>query len=174
MRKIPDMRKTFAALDDVLIERIFQPISNQISNQLRLSKATAACFCIDTASLAWIVSRTRGLSGAVTAWDAGAAFLDLVLLLLGLAALICLRSLFRRAATGKQANPLRQAMQPHRAIVLLMLATRLTQLQTFSLTDAADLAMLLSASAALYLGACVERPPLCRQQEALIPAPVRG
>jgi hypothetical protein len=168
------MRKTFAALDDVLIERVFQPISDLISNQFGFSKGTTACASIDLASIAWIVSRARGLSGGVTAGDAGAALLDLALLLLGLAALISLRSLFRRAATGKQANPLRQAMQPHRAIVLLMLATRLTQLPTFDLTDAADLAMLLCASSALYLGACVERPPVRRQPHALFSAQVRG
>jgi hypothetical protein len=168
------MRKTFAALDDVLIERVFQPISDLMSNQAGLSRATTACLCIDVASIAWIVSRARGLAAAVTASDAGAAFLGLALLLLGLAALICLRSLFRRAATGKQVNPLRQAMQPHRAIVLLMLATRLTQLPIFDLTDAADLAMLLCASSALYVGACVERPPVRRQQHVLVPAPVRG
>jgi hypothetical protein len=164
------MRRTFAALDDVLIERVFQPISDMVSNQIGLSSARVACFCIDTASLAWIVSRTRGLSDAVTAWDPVAAFPDLALLLLGLAALISLRSLFGRTATGQQANPLRRAMQPHRAIVLLMLATRLTQLPTFDLSDTADVAMLLCASSALYLGACVQRPPLRRQQDA----PVRA
>jgi hypothetical protein len=168
------MRKTFAALDDVLIERVFQPVSDLMSRQTGLSRAVTACTCIDIASISWIVSRARGLSGAVTTWDPVTASLDLALLLLGLIALISLRSLFRRAATMKQANPLRQAMQPHRAIVLLMLATRLTQLPTFGLTDAADLAMLLCASSALYLGACVERPPVRRRQDALIPAPVGG
>jgi hypothetical protein len=169
------MRKTFAALDDVLIERVFQPVSDLVSNQTGLSKAATACICIDIASLSWIFSRARGLSGAITAWDPLTTSLDLALLLLGLVALISLRSLFRRAATRKQANPLRQAMQPHRAIILLMLATRLTQLPAFDLTDAADLAMLLCASSALYLGACVERPPVRRRQAAsLTPAPLRG
>jgi hypothetical protein len=168
------MRKTFAALDDVLIERVFQPVSDLLSNQLQLSKAKAACFCVDAASLAWIVSRTPGLSAAVIAWDSGAAFLDLALLLLGLAALISLRSLFRRAMVGQQANPLRMAMRPHRGIVLLMLATRPVQLTTFDLTDAADLAMLLCAASALYLAACAQRPPVRRHNNALILAPVRG
>jgi hypothetical protein len=65
-------------------------------------------------------------------------------------------------------------MQPHRAIVLLMLASRVTQLPNFDLTDAADLAMLLCTASALYLGACVERPPVRRQQNSLMPAPVSG
>jgi hypothetical protein len=168
------MRKTFAALDDVLIERVFQPMTDRASSQIGLSKTATVRGCIDTASISWIVSRAGGLSDAVTTWNAGAAFLELALLLLGLTALISLRALFRRTATGKQANPLRQAMQPHRAIVLLMLATRLAELPTFGLTDAADVAMLLCASLALYLGACVERPPVRRRQVILISTPFRG
>jgi len=101
------------------------------------------------------------LSDAVAAWESGTAFLDLVLLLLGLVALASLRTLFRRAA-GRQANPLRPAMRPHRAIVLLMLAARIAQLHTSGLAELADLAMLICAAAALYLGACVEPPPLRR------------
>ncbi len=106
----------------------------------------------------------------VGAWDAGTAALDTTLLLLGLVALISLRALFRRA-WRKQANPLRLAMQPHRAIVLLMLASRLMQLRAPGLTDVADLAMLLCAASALYLGACAERPPIRRGWGASVSAP---
>lgn len=154
------MRKTFAALDDVLIERVFQPASDVVSNRTGLSRTAIACFCVDSASLAWIVARARGLASAVTASTTGTAFRDTALLLLGLVALVSLRTLFRRAATRKEANPLRLAMLPHRAIVLLMLASRLVQWQAPGLTDGADLAMLLCAIAALYLGACTERPPI--------------
>jgi hypothetical protein len=163
------MRKTFAPLDDLLIERMFQPVSDMLAHRIGLSRTAVACFCLDIASLSWIVSRSRGLSDAVLAWDPGASFLDLALLLLGLIALISLRTLFRRAGR-KQANPLRVAMRPHRAIVLLMLACRLVQLQAPGLADAADLAMLLCAAAALYLGACAERPPVRRGWTSLIPA----
>jgi len=153
------MRKTFAALDDALIERVFQPVSDIISHQTGLTRTWTTCFCLDIASLGWIVARAGGLSGAVSAWDADTAFLDLMVLLLGLVALVSLRTLFRRAATRK-ANPLRLAMQPHRAVLLLMLAARLAQWQTPALADLADLAMLLSAVAGMYLGACAERPPV--------------
>ena len=168
------MRRTFTALDDVLIERVFQPVSDLLSNQLQLSKAKAACICVDAASLAWIVSRAPGLSVAVIAWESGTAILDLALLLLGLAALISLRSLFRRAMVEKRANPLRIAMRPHRGMVVLMLATRPVQLMTFDLTDAADLAMLLCAASALYLAACAQHPPVRRRNNALILVPARG
>jgi hypothetical protein len=154
------MRKTFVALDDALIERVFQPVFNFVSRRLGVTRAVAACFCVDIASLAWIISRAQGASDAVAAWDAITVFLDGALLLLGVIALISLRTLFRRAAAKKQANPLRLAMQPHRAVVLLMLVARLAQLQPISLTDTADLVMLTCAAAALYLGACAEPPPL--------------
>jgi hypothetical protein len=167
------MRKTFAPLDDVLIERVFQPLADMLAGQTGISRATTSCVCIDIASLAWIVSRARGLSNVVAAWDCGDAFVDLALLLLGLAALISLRALFRRAATRKQANPLRLAMQPHRAIVLLMLASRLAQLHAPDLPDVADAMMLVCATAALYLGACAERPTLRRQRASLAPAPAQ-
>jgi hypothetical protein len=155
------MRKTFAPLDDVLIERLFQPVSDLITYRIGINRTATACFCTDVACLAWIVSRVRELSNAVGAWNAGAAFLDLTLLLLGLVALVSLRMLFRRAG-GLQANPLRQGMQPHRAIVLVMLASGLVQLHTPIMAGAADLAMLMCATSALYLGACAERPPMRR------------
>jgi hypothetical protein len=161
--------KTFAPVDDALIERLFQPASDLLAYRVGLSRATAACFCIDLASLSWIASRAGGMSGSVAAGNAGGATLEFALLLLGLAALISLRTLFRRAG-GKQANPLRLAMRPHRAVVLLMLAARLLQLQAPGLGPAADLAMLVFAASALYLGACNERPPIRRSWAALVPA----
>jgi hypothetical protein len=98
------------------------------------------------------------LSGAVATWN-GAAVLALPLL--GLVALVSLRMLFRRTG-DRAANPLRLAMQPHRAVALLMLVSSLARLHAPSLADAADLAMLMCAASALYLGACVERPPMRR------------
>lgn len=155
------MRKTFAPVDDLLIERLFQPASDLIAHWIGLSRSTAACVCIDIASLGWIASRAGGVSTAFNHRNTGDAFLDFSLLLLGLVALTSLRTLFRRAA-GQQENPLRLSMQPHRAVVLLMLVARLVQFQTPSLAEAADLAMLVFAVSALYLGACAERPPIRR------------
>lgn len=163
------MRKTFAPLDDVLIERLFQPAADSISYQTGLSRGGAACFCVDLASLSWLVSRVGGVSDAVAAWDASTAFADIALLLLGLVALLGLRTLFRRAG-GQQGNPLRMSMRPHRAIVLLMLVARLVQPRSPGLADFADLAMLVFAAAALYLGACAERPPVRRVWAAVAPA----
>ena len=160
------MRKAFAPLDDALIERLFQPAADLVRYRVGVSRETAACLCVDIASLGWIASRTPGLSSAVTAWDASTAFVDLTLLLLGMVALISLRTLFRRT-TATEANPLRPAMRPHRAFVLLMLTADLVQPQAPGLANAADIAMLVFAASALYLGACTERPPMRRGWPAL-------
>jgi hypothetical protein len=163
------MRKTFARLDDVLIERLFQPAADLITNWIRIGCGPAACFCLDLASLSWIVSRAPRLSAAMAAYDGRSAFLDLSFLLLGLVALISLRTLFRRMR-GKQGNPLRMAMQPHRAVVLIMLAARLLQIQAPGLPDAADVAMLTFVTFALYLSACASQPPVRRALAVLLPA----
>ncbi|HEY0184873.1 MAG TPA: hypothetical protein VGC09_18890 [Rhodopila sp.] len=162
------MRKTFEPLDDVLIEWVFQPLSDSISYRTGLARGVAACLCLDLASLSWIVSRAPGLSDDVVAWEAGSAFLDICLVLLGLAAMISLRTLFRRTGAKVQ-NPLRSAMRPHRAIALVMLVAQLVRLQP-RLADSADAAMLLFAALALYFGACAERPPARRTSAAFVPA----
>jgi hypothetical protein len=154
------MPKAFAPLDDVLFERLFQPASDLISYHIGLGRTAVACFCVDIACLAWIVSCAPMLSGAIAGWD-GSSVWGLALPLLGLVALVSLRMLFRRTG-NTPANPLRLAMRPHRAVALLMLVVSLVRLRAPSLADAADLAMLLSAASALYLGACVERPPIRR------------
>jgi hypothetical protein len=162
------MRKTFAPLDDLLIERLFQPLSDLIMYRVGFGLGAVACFCIDLASLAWIVSRAGGLSGAVAGRDADNACLDLFLLVLGLVALVSLRTLFRRTRC-RPGNPLRMAMRPHRGIVLLMLVARLGRFEAANLADAADVAMLLFVTSALYLGACSERPPVHRTRQACLP-----
>ena len=162
------MQKTFAEIDDTLIERLFQPVTDLLANRLGFARVNAACLCIDAASLSWIVSRARGLSDDSASWQVAPALFDAGILLLGLAALLSLRTLFRRTGT-RQANPLRQAMRPHRAILLMMLAARLMQLQAPGLADLADMAMLVCAASALYLGAC-EQPPRLRHAAAWAPA----
>jgi hypothetical protein len=164
---------TFASFDAFLIERLFQPACNLLAKRFGVAPASAAGFCIDVASLGWIISRVPQLSKEVMTWDAMAATLHLVILLLGLTALIGLRAVFRRQAgrqTGRQANPLRQTMRPHRAVLLVMLIARLAQFQAPGIAEFADMAMLLAAIAALYLGACAERPPVHRTVFAAAPS----
>jgi hypothetical protein len=61
-------------------------------------------------------------------------------------------------------------MQPLRAIVRMMLATRLLRLHLTRLAGAADIAMLAFATSALYLGACLKRPPVRRVWSGFAPA----
>ena len=157
------MQRHFVTFDNALIERVFQPTADTISDRLGLSQWRAARFCIDLASLGWILSQSQALSDAVLTWDAGLASARFVLLLLGLVALTALRSLLQRAAGGVTGNPLRLAMRPHRAVVLLMLVARIANGGEMSMATLADLAMLGFATAALYLGACAARPPMRRR-----------
>jgi hypothetical protein len=117
------------------------------------------------------MSRVHLLSDAVATWDIVMAGANLATLLLGLAALIALRMMFRRIASLGRANPLRLTMRPHRAIILLLLVSRLLQLRTPNLDDLAVLAMLVCAATALYLGACAERPPVRRIWAGMADAP---
>lgn len=155
------MRHFLALLDDALIERVFQPISNALSDHLGVDRRRIAALCIELAAVAWSLSQAPALSAAVLGWQAMPAAGHLVLLLLGLTALLSLRRLFRRIEAGA-ANPLRLAMQPHRAVLLLLLAARLLAFNGLDLADIADLIMLGLAGFALYLGACSSRPPMRR------------
>jgi hypothetical protein len=139
-----------------------------IVQRIRLSRTAAACCCVNVASLAWIISCAPGLAGAVAAEDASGSAADLALLLLGLGAMASLRTLFRRTGFN-HANRLRQTMRLHRAVVLLMLVSRMVQLHGLGLPGAAELVMLLGATAALYLGACTEPPPVRRAWPSLVP-----
>jgi hypothetical protein len=157
------MQLSFISFDDVLIERVFQPVCDTMADRLGVDRRRAACFCIDLASVGWILSQAHPLSAAVLGWEAGSAFLRVVLLLLGLVALTGLRGLFGRLSADAKANPLRLAMRPHRAVILLMLFARLVALSGLSVPALADLAMLGFAAVALYLGACAAPPPMRRR-----------
>jgi hypothetical protein len=161
------MRKAFVEFDGFLIERIFQPLCNFLADRFGIARFIAAGLCLDLSSLGWIVSRAPGLERDVQAWDATPAAADLILLLLGLAALTGLRTVFRRQAGQQKANPLREVMRPHRGILLLLFAARMSQIEPAGISQAADGVMLVAALLGLYLGACAERPPLRRGVFAL-------
>ncbi len=163
------MRRFFAPLDDALFERLFQPLISLLTYRFGLRRRRIACLCIDVATIGWIVARAGGLSTVIAEGDGLSAALRTGLLLLGIGALISLRSLFRRIG-DRRANPLRVAMLPHRAVILLLLAARAMHPAPGSLHEATDLAMLLFTWAALYLGACSEPPPVPRNASNLVGA----
>ncbi|HUN43029.1 MAG TPA: hypothetical protein VMU81_22280 [Acetobacteraceae bacterium] len=151
------MLRRFACFDSALIERVFQPAADAVAYRLGLDRLRIAGFCLDGASIAWILSQAGSLSDAVIRWQAGTAFLRLVLLLLGLLALCSLRVAFQRVTRAKGMNPLRIMMLPHRGVLLALMATRLLLISSFA--GAADLTALSFALCALYLGACASPPP---------------
>lgn len=155
------MLASFLRFDSALIERVFQPLADALSDHVGLDRLPIARFCLDAASVAWIVSRAGSLSAAVTRWDPGAACLRMLLLLLGLAALRSLHTAFRRLGRSRGANPLRILMLPHRGVVLALLAADLAL--PGGVGGLADLAMLACFGCALYFGACVSRPQVRRR-----------
>lgn len=158
------MLRRFACFDSALIERVFQPAADAVAYRLGLDRLRVAGFCLDGASIAWILSQAGSLSDAVTQWQACTAFLRLVLLMLGLLALCSLRVAFRRITAAKGMNPLRVMMLPHRGVVLVLFFTRLLAVDSFA--NAADFAALAFALCALYLGACTSPPPTTLSREA--------
>jgi hypothetical protein len=158
------MLRRFAYFDSALIEHVFQPTADVVAYRLGLDRLRAAGFCLNGASIAWILSQAGSLSNAVTQWQACNAFLGLVLLMLGLLALCSLRVAFQRIAAAKGMNPLRVMMLPHRGVVLVLLFARLLAVDNFA--NAADFAALLFALCALYLGACTSPPPATLSREA--------
>ncbi|MBN8872972.1 MAG: hypothetical protein J0H67_09080 [Rhodospirillales bacterium] len=165
----------FGLVDDALIERVFQPLVERLA-AVGVSRNRAALMCTDLAAGAWLLAQAPRLSTDLAGRDLGGVGLHLVLLLLGITALLSLRRLFQRVG-GERANPLRLAMRPHRAVALLLLVARLPELAGRGLgaeargngwADLADLAMLVLAVLALYLGACAHRPPARRAAAATL------
>ncbi|HYZ22713.1 MAG TPA: hypothetical protein VE690_11205 [Rhodopila sp.] len=178
---------SFAELDELLLERVFQPVADFLAWHGGWSRGAAAGFCVDVAAVAWIAARAPGISAAgMSAAGHGAVdspVLAAGLLGVGLIALVSLRILFRKAASGRHGNPLRRAMRPHRGVALLLLLVRLAELWMPHpgagvggegvWADAADVVTLLFSAGALYLGACAEPPPV-RRRRAKVLMPARG
>jgi hypothetical protein len=162
--------KSFAEVDDLLLERVFQPVADFLAGHAGWGCRAVAGFCVDVAAVAWIAARAPALGGTAALREPGAFAMAAALLGLGLVALVSLRVLFRRVARGRHGNPLRAVMQPHRAVALLLLLVRVAQVRMPQLADVADVVMLLFSVGALYLGACAEPPPVPRGGKLLAAA----
>ncbi len=152
------MRRWFTPLDDKIIQSVFQPLTDMMADRFGLDRPRLACFCLDLSILGWLLARLPAMSDAVTAWNPMSAVPKLVMLVLGVVALLALRTVFRRFGGKPGANPLRLSMRPHRAIILLLLVSRPLQFGLADMGDVADLGMLLFAALGLYLGACSQPP----------------
>lgn len=165
------MRESFTRMDDVLIDRLFQPLADWLNGNMALGTNRAARTAIDLASLFWILAQAGALSRAAVSHEPGLALVVGVMIVLGLWGLTTLRAVFQqkdggaKARAGAQANPLRPGMQLHRAICLLwMVALALkTVLAPSGFVSLALLAVGVFATSAVYIGACNNQPPAWRE-----------
>ena len=128
---VPAMQASFVRFDNALIEHVFQPLTDLITGRIGLDRLRVVGICLDAASIAWILSQADALTHAVTQWDAGASFLRMLLLLLGLVALTSLRLYF--IAHAFETVPIRCARLCYPIdSILALLAARLVALTGFA------------------------------------------
>ncbi len=162
--------QSFARLDDGLIDRVFQPVMDWIAGRLALGWSRVACFGTDLSALAWVLSQADGvvaafgLPGAGAGRAQGVPTFNIVLIVVGLASIMVLRTLFQRAGGGRAGqggNPLRAGMQVHRAMGLFWLAGLSIKTATgpAGFGAWALLAVGVFGTMALYVAACVNPPP---------------
>lgn len=159
------MRAALTRLDDTLIDRVFQPLVDWMSEHLSLDCFLVARVCTDMAALAWVVSQAGDVVTALGSADSSPATLRFVLLVLGLGAITVLRTLFQHVGSGgkaaARANPLRAGMQVHRFMCQFWLVGLLakTAAAPFGLAAMGLLAVGMCATLAAYFGACSNPPP---------------
>jgi hypothetical protein len=160
------MKEQFALLDDTLIDRVFQPWAERISERWTLGSFRLARFFLDAAAIALILSQAAHAPGTDAFGPSLPYVYPLLVLGPGLAALSILRNEFRRTEKKSSdhrsaaANPLRLGMHWHRLVcffwfMVLLLQTSETGLKWEGL---ALLAVGLFATLAVYFAACFARP----------------
>jgi hypothetical protein len=168
------MKDRVSRVDDVLIDRLFQPLVDWMNCEMAIGAGRAARILLDLAALAWICAEAGSTSGAMAMRDVQAGFVVALILVAGLSALTILKGVFRHKDGGgksrgaAQANPLRAGMQVHRVVCLVWVVALLvkTALVPADFAALALLAVGLFATAAVYIGACSNRPPKKRARLA--------
>jgi hypothetical protein len=179
------MKDRFTHVDDVLIDRLFQPLVDWMNSEMAIGAGRAARVLVDLAALAWIGAEASSASGALAMHDVQAGFVIAIVLMAGLSALTILKGVFRQKDGGGKsrraahANPLRAGMQVHRVACLVWVAALMvkTALVPADFAAVALLAVGLFATAAVYIGACSNRPPKRHARQAgwnPIPVPIRS
>ncbi len=166
------MRESLARADDALIDCACQPLVEWIDQHMAIDCFGVARLCIDLSALAWILSQVGGM---VTAAGAGTPALEVsqfAVMVLGQGAIMVLRTIFERAGragSGRRdgrMNPLRAAMYTHRLACLFWLTGLLVKTATgpAGFGALALLAVGGFATAAVYVGACSNRPQKLRKR----------
>jgi hypothetical protein len=168
------MQINLERVDSTLIDRVCQPVVDWIDHHMEVDCFRVARLCFDLSALAWILSQAGGAALAVRTGVPGLQVFQFVLIVLGLGAIIMLRAVFERpggaggGGKGGRPNPLRAAMYTHRLACLLWLAALLVRTAAGA-AEFGSLALLAVggfATAAVYLGACSNRPPKWRERRA--------
>ena len=162
------MRDKIERVDGILIDRMCQPVIDWVNGHLTVNCFKAARVLVDLSAFAWILSQASGLAAAAGAKTLENTLVQFALVVVGLSAIIVLRGVFDRAGTmasGGQGNPLRAAMYSHRLTCLLWLVALLikTSATPLGLESLALLGVGGFATAAVYMGACSNRPPARRE-----------
>ena len=156
------MRNVLARTDDYLIDCVFQPVVDSIADLQSLTCFQMARVCTSISAIAWIWSQQADLVTAARSGWVGLQIFQAVIFLLGLGAIMVLHTLFQKVGSlglGQgRVNPLRMAMFIQRLIILLGLAGSCAK-AALGVGSPALLTVTLSASAALYFGACSNPPP---------------
>ena len=158
-----------ARADDVLIDKVCQPLVDWIDQAAELDCFKVARVCTDLSALAWILSQASVTAAAVGTGNLGFEFFQCALILLGLGSIIVLRTIFERVGGsrgGSQANPLRASMFTHRVMCLLWLIGMLikTAMTPVGFEPLALFAVGAFATLGVYAGACSNRPPKRHEQ----------
>ena len=165
------MTENFARLDDALIDRLFQPLADWMDRHIALGTNRAARTAIDLATLAWMAAQAGAAANAVGSHDLRSCLIPGVLMVAGLWAFTILRNVFQRtdgeakARVRAQANPLRPAMQLHRAACLFWMFALAVKTIAAPAGSLALLAVGVFATAAVYIGACTNHPPKWREAD---------
>lgn len=161
------MHRIFDRIDNTMIDYVFQPLVDWIAHHFSIDCFVQARVCTGISAVAWILSQARDLVLAVQSGVVGLQVFQAALLLLGLGAIMVLHTLFQRAGGGGKgpgrANPLRVAMYGHRFTILIGLLVSVLKL-AIGVGSFVLLAMILFATAAVYIGAC-SHPPAKRQTQ---------
>ena len=165
------MRERFTQVDDALIDRLFQPLADWLDHHLALGTNRAARAAIDLATLAWVCAQAGAAAQALGSQDVRSSVIGGAVMVAGLWAFTILRNVFQRtdseakARVRAEANPLRPAMQLHRAACLFWMIALLfkTLVVPADFGALALLAVGAFATAAVYIGACTNHPPKWRE-----------
>jgi hypothetical protein len=165
------MRNLVLLGDNLLIDRVCQPVADWLLRSLELDCFRVARFCTDIAALAWIISQVYGLVPTAKSGLSGTVAFQFTLIVIVLGAMMTVRSIFDRGSrTGRigqsgLSNPLRTKTLPHRLICALGLINQLVQtiMAPIGLVSVALLTMQGFLMTAVFMGACSNRPQMRRK-----------